>query len=738
MAKKIVPIEAGEHLYVHQYGVDFPVDDAQMAYVRHQLRAAHILRSHLCMIEASRRDQFRAAEREDPTLPPVYEALLVARQVWIDARDVVRARRAQLRKREIEPELGEAMKARRRELREARALFETGRRKARRVPAIREKIALIEEQAVLAAKNAERGCGVYWGTKQFVRKAHDQSCKTTPVYTPTGGPRSPKVDPIESWDGSGGIRVQFVSPRSGAQLHEDEERVWWVDPVDPVALTSPSRSIRRRAAHTKMHMRVDTKMPASHRTIIGSLLEGKAVKMGEVTSENLIGLGLIERRNGAFQATQAAKILMAMQADGKDGVVTFPMVLHRLIPEAAALKLVDVIFRRHGSRYDVSAVVSMDAWRVPRPVIEKHNGVALNLGWRVLNDGGVRVGYWVGDDGAQGEFQVPADIVSELRFNRSLQSIRDERLDRIKVRLAEWIKQQQDLPAWLPQMAAKLTAWRSQPRLAKLFRFWREHRFENDSKGDDRLAAWRRQRTQERHAAVDRIQANPDLVEGLSARERFAAKHPDVPFDYETEDLDGFALLDAWHEKDCHLWDWESAVRRKSILHRREHYRMFAASLAQQYKCLTINATPIAEFREKPSDDEEGEAETPRKTIQMVAPGSLETILLQAFSVGKGHRFQVVDPESPECQLITQWCHVHEGAELFDKRPSIDHVCGTCGAKWDQDRNAAINLIRRWQRDRPHDGNAPDARRTIGKMERLKAEKKERERLAAADQQAAE
>ena len=46
-------------------------------------------------------------------------------------------------------------------------------------------------------------------------------------------------------------------------------------------------------------------------------------------------------------------------------------------------------------------------------------------------------------------------------------------------------------------------------------------------------------------------------------------------------------------------------------------------------------------------------------------------------------------------EYTTATCHVCGTAEVWDQAAHVMHRCGQCGALWDQDHNAAINLLAR-------------------------------------------
>ena len=47
-----------------------------------------------------------------------------------------------------------------------------------------------------------------------------------------------------------------------------------------------------------------------------------------------------------------------------------------------------------------------------------------------------------------------------------------------------------------------------------------------------------------------------------------------------------------------------------------------------------------------------------------------------------------------DCAYTTQMCGQCGAVETWDAEPAIMHTCASCGATWDQDDNACVNLLR--------------------------------------------
>lgn len=291
--------------------------------------------------------------------------------------------------------------------------------------------------------------------------------------------------------------------------------------------------------------------------------------------------------------------------------------------------------------------------------------VGIDLGWRLLGDK-LRVATCSGEDGACGELHLPADCISALRKVGDLQEIRDSNFNKARNELAAWLKDR-DVPEWLKKATERLSMWRSKSRLAALVRRWKNNRFDGD-------------------ASV-------------------------------------FNKLEKWCYHDRHLWAWESNQRIKALRRRREVYRCFAADLASKYECVALDDLYLQEIAKKQDiAKEKSENKVSRSNRQLVATSTLRLALTQAFA-GCGGRVLIL----PRNQR-TMRCHVCGRIEVFDNAVNLRHTCQN-GHEWDQDYNAAANILRD-AREQPSDEQKPgdacddekaSANKVVGESKRQRA-----------------
>jgi len=329
---------------------------------------------------------------------------------------------------------------------------------------------------------------------------------------------------------------------------------------------------------------------------------------------------------------QHAVLAMRIGSDEKRGPIwaRWRAVLHRPLPPGSVIKRAAVSLRKIGPREEWSLTITVDLSASVRPAATGTGAAAVDLGWRVV-DGGVRVASWLGEDGLRGELIMPDEIRTGIEKADSLESIRDRAFDEARAALVRSLATL-TLPEWMTEATKTLSQWRSQGRLAALVRKWRDQRFVGDEAA--------------------------------------------------------YEAAEAWRYHDFHLWEWATSQRKKTLRRRREIYRVFAADLARRYSTLVVEDFDLRVFAKRPSAEAEKDAAPVRAIRHMVAPSEARLALEQAF----GSRGGVVSKEEPA--FTTRTCWACESVESWNAAMYVTHACSKCGTVWDQDENAAENLLR--------------------------------------------
>ena len=344
--------------------------------------------------------------------------------------------------------------------------------------------------------------------------------------------------------------------------------------------------------------------------------------------------------------------------------VKFIAKIHRALPPDGVIKWA-WIYRSHigptwfqtksGQRvpnwkYELQLTVEAPSFKDRNPSIlygADRPTCGLDLGWRRLDDGvllpEMRVANWSSSDGVSGEITLPKEVVRGLQRTdagriedglKPLKSIRSKNLDALRDQLLAWISTRPDLPEdWFKEERRYLPQWRSPKRFARL------------------MVAWGNSR---------------------------------VPHD---ETI--LQLLTAFVREDQHLHVWEAEQREKSLRRRREHYRLKAMHLCQQFSEIHIENLNLTAFAKHASAEKagKGQGKGGRKNRIGAAPSELVaalTMMAPKFNC----RLVTVEPA-----LTTKTCHLcgHVNS-LPTSAWVITQQCEGCGESWDKDDNASHNI----------------------------------------------
>jgi Putative transposase DNA-binding domain len=335
--------------------------------------------------------------------------------------------------------------------------------------------------------------------------------------------------------------------------------------------------------------------------------------------------------NGVSRSDKFALAHFRIGSDEREPVwATLPITMHRPLPKDAKIKWAQLIAFRVGARTKWRVLITVDD-QVPA---DKPGGstLAVNLGWRTLLDGGLRVAYAVGSDDHEEEVRVPPKYVTGVAHVDSLRSIRDSNFSLAKKSLVEW-RDDAVLPEWLADGMKWMENWRAQKHLAFLLNEWRRKRFD----GDEQI----------------------------------------------------FHALNAWEKKDRHLRFWECDERTKLLRQREGFYRQTAARWAQKYNRIIVTDMDLRDFAELPAPEDAKDTKDAlqRRSRFLAAPSELRGAIKNACST-RGTVFAEVSGA-----YKSQTCSKCGGVMAFPARHGVDHRCSLCGEMEDQDRRHCLNLI---------------------------------------------
>jgi Putative transposase DNA-binding domain len=441
-------------------------------------------------------------------------------------------------------------------------------------------------------KDARSSCGVYWGTYLKSEAAFEMAAKTS-----KGAPR------FARWEHDGQIAVQIQGGATWLDILNRKGRVANLLRVEPLATNRTGKSARpwlvsicirtdddRKPVWAKVKMYLHRDLPADA-VVMGAALVRKASAVHRMS-------------DGTFKPNYSWSLQFTLRTFEKK-------------PRATT------------------------------------GAVGIDLGWRLMPDGSIRVAYWLGDDDKKGELRLPASVLSRWEKSRSLQGIRDRNFDAMRARLANWKATLPVIPEWLAEATKFMGQWRAKGKLARVVIGWQ-------------------------------------------------------PIDGDGEIL---AELKAWQLQDAHLWQWEVANTRKAQRIRLHLYREFAAEMRKRYARVIVEDCDWRELARKPGVAEDSDHGA-RTYMRAGAVGLLRGLLVQ-------------DGAKPsESADTTKKCSFCESPEEWDQATELVHTCERCGEVWDQDENAARNLLARGKVLDETPETARDANSEVAKGDAPKAPEK--------------
>lgn len=638
---------------IYSYGALPPVlgkDEAS-----DQFYLAHRYQNDLIAIERARRFAWRAVHREHPEVAPSVEALEAAERAFFESLAELKKKRTGAGKNaKAETEEG-VVKACRKVLWETeKQVVEMSRRVRKRIEesiAVQPEVVRAREEHDRARRPKEQG-GLGLGPRSFVRAEIKQTMKLAEDFA--FGELS-AADRILARALAGiEVRAEDMVRRTRSASGLAPGTYMLVEKAMDATKAKPGIP-RFKEADGEGRIGVHF---GDGGILVSDLFAGNS---NHLRVEGAIPRQSLREKNGGSprkprESDRSVRIRVG--SNGRDPIwAVFPIILHREVPEGK-VKDAWVLRRRVGIRYEYrfQFVIESEAFCVPSEP-EGKGICVLNLGWRNLPDGGVRVGYLLDDAGHEEEIRLP-DVSFRVRREGvpsqkisyslreaiekadSLRAIRDREFDLVRGFLVTWLEARSGtLPAWLVERVRYLTKWRATKKLVTLLRRWKAARFE----GDEAIVAG----------------------------------------------------LDFWAARDRHLLSWEAHQRSRRIGHRREMWRVLAVRLTRTYATLLVDEMDLRTFGEQPLPEEgvPSDEKTQRKTLRLAAPGEIREEIRRA---GKKRGSRVIeDDEAYASQVHAGMSFRHRCGTLLvgDPRSSIYLRCEPCSEIVDQDANNCRNRL---------------------------------------------
>ncbi len=311
----------------------------------------------------------------------------------------------------------------------------------------------------------------------------------------------------------------------------------------------------------------------------------------------------------------------------------FQVVIHRPIPELARIKMAQVSRWKVGNHWRYRLNITVDEPDM-RESGTSAKAIGIDTGWRKF-DNGIRVAAWKDSDGGQGELRLDSSYIKIFKRLDGLQSTIDKHFEAIKARVSE-MRQAGVLQGWLAEKTDTILRWRSSQRMSALI-----------------ACCW---------------ESN--------------AEQPEDKIYHE---------LLAWRKQYLHLYEWQSNLREKMQLRRRDKFRIFAKWLAENYGTIVIEDFKISNVLRKGAAEYGVDTGKVSRYWEKVASPGLLLGEIERSCAAKNAVIARIDAKNttnvcPHCKNIIK----------SDTKNNHIVRCGHCELDYDQDFGAAEELLSRY------------------------------------------
>ncbi len=372
------------------------------------------------------------------------------------------------------------------------------------------------------------------------------------------------------------------------------------------------------------------------------------------------GNTLLRCERGAYEGDVLVHLRIATDEHRRPVWMTLPMRMHRPLLPGGLIRSVSAVREMVGPtiRWKVLfCVESKTGWRTCDA--ERHGAIGIDIGWRQVpcpcdeckarrralgarpgfgDRKGLRVAAWHDDQGQAGEVVLHHDYLDARDDIDDLQGNRALAFNAIISDLRAFVKSCPAVSDWLREESRYCHQWKRYGKLVRLLRMWDERRFDGDA----------------------------EIVRKVRD----------------------------WSQTDHWAWQKEADWLDKRLRDRRERYRLFAAWVASTYESVMIEDFDLSEVArvKKDKNGEKGKgAELPepvRHNRQLAGVYQLRLALKNACE-REGVSIILREPAG-----TTMICSACGSVEHYDQAAELRHTCEACGANWDQDDSAAINILR--------------------------------------------
>ena len=310
-----------------------------------------------------------------------------------------------------------------------------------------------------------------------------------------------------------------------------------------------------------------------------------------------------------------------------------PLKFHRPLPTDCKIKWTYLQRRKRGTKtlWEVCFVLQGEHGAFDPQDRATDGHVGIDVGWRKYADR-LRIAVYSGSDGQEGELCLPEWWLEESRRVERIRGHRDTLMDTAKAEFKAFTKGREGLADYMVEAGKHVHQWRSAARLASVCLRWREE---------------------------------TNLT---------------------TEEETARASLEAWRHRDKHLYEYEAHLRSQLQGSRKDLYRKFAAQLSRLYATSHVEKLDLRTFHKLAPIEEGGDKGTDAMTSY-----TRDACLSSLFEALKSRMVNTVKIDPANTTKQCHACSVIDAA--WTDHAKVDHECSSCLVTWDQDVNAARNLL---------------------------------------------
>ncbi len=195
--------------------------------------------------------------------------------------------------------------------------------------------------------------------------------------------------------------------------------------------------------------------------------------------------GEVKNRGDNVRPRRLRELAIRVGSIGRDPIwARLHVLMHRPLPPGADIKWAWAQRRMIAGRAKWEVVFSLVMAPPQIPAHPSTSTVAVDIGWR-RRDAGIRIAYFVGTDGHEGELVIPVEVERRHGKSADLRSIRDNHRNHLAGYLAAWRDGRAASP--VVERLASVASWIRTGHFVRLQHLWSENREDGDEHAYEKL-----------------------------------------------------------------------------------------------------------------------------------------------------------------------------------------------------------------------------------------------------------